>query len=97
MDLLHGPVSILTAALQYLSSLLSGEPKRLILLWRQSAPSFTEWFQRTWEFRLLRRMVLLVSAQLHRRFVMVVNDFPWVLVKLADARVPDPEKQRIAT
>ena len=96
MDLVHPPASIVVSVLQYLSSMLDGSPTRLMMLWRPSGcTSLQEWIEsRPQQVRLLRRLTLLVSSALYRRFVHTVIDrFPFKLVCLADSRV-SREKQR---
>ncbi|CAK0907198.1 unnamed protein product, partial [Prorocentrum cordatum] len=97
MDLTCGPYSVVGAAMQYLSSMLSGEPRRLIMLWRPSqCTDFQQWLAtRASEVRLLRRLVLLVSASIYRRFVLMLKSFPWQLVSLADARVSEDDKMDV--
>lgn len=46
MDILCPSTPVLTVTLQYLSSLLHGQPERLLMLWRPSgAASFEDWFR----------------------------------------------------
>ncbi len=96
MDLLHEPTSINTMVSQNLSSLLSGEPGRVIMLWRPATLSFASWIRNhTTTVRLFRRLVLIISALLYRRVTLVIKSYPFRLVSLADARVDDATKQEI--
>ena len=61
MDILHPQSSVLTVVRQYLSSLLHGQPQRLLLLWRSSGfDSFADWFVACpQEVRQVRRLAML--------------------------------------
>jgi hypothetical protein len=98
MDILCPSTSVLTATLQYLSSLLHGQPKRLLMLWRPSgAASFQEWFRtHPSEVQQFRRLVLLTSAAIFRRHAHCLRQFPWLFVSLVDDRLAPQEKEHIA-
>ena len=80
--------SPVVAALQYLASMLHGQPRRLVLLWRSSGyASFAAWFaSASTEIRQLPRLVMAISASIYHRIFRAVNNFPWALVAFADPR-----------
>lgn len=98
MDILHRPMSILTIALQYISSFLAGGSKRLLLVWRHTcSDTYAEWFQKfPRQVQQLRRMMLLVSASIYKRHVCTLRAFPWLLASLADERLSDADREKIA-
>ena len=97
IDVLDKPTSVIYAALQYLSYLLHGQPRRLLLLWRPSREaSFEEWFAaHPAQVRQLRRVVLLVSASIYRRHVKALWSFPWLLVFMVDTRVSQADREEM--
>ncbi len=86
-------------ARQSLSSLLfCSSDSRLQLLWRASGSSSLQQWQTLFAEHAgtLRRTVLTVSACIYRRHICVVKTMPWPLLQLADPRVGDNDKRRIA-
>lgn len=74
----HSPV---TAALQNISSLLmsSSGKGRLAFLWATSFDSYESWCSiRPDELRFARRVLMSVSAYVHRRHVCYWDQFPWL-------------------
>ena len=98
MDVLNRGTSIVIVALQYISSFLGGRSNRLLLLWRSGRfASYEEWFAACpGQVKLLRRLMLLVSASTYRRHWRQLITFPWAFASIADERVPIEAREAIA-
>ena len=89
-------VSPLTAACQYLTSLLftrRGDSRVILLVARDGFDSIEEWERnRPEQVRYLRRMILLANAWIQRRHCDRLFDMPWSLCSLADPDVSPSRK-----
>ena len=97
MDMVNPAWSPVRHALQYLSTLLDGKSSRLVLLWRLAGcGSLSEWYaQRPLDVRRFRRLCLLVSGWIYRRHECKWNQFPWLLVGVADKRRSMADRRKI--
>ena len=96
--LVHDATSPLTAASQYLASLLLCKNERLALIHEtEGFKSIEEWeLQRPQQVRSFRRMILLCVAWLQRRHVDRLLAAPFKLSCLGDPRVSQEKKEEIA-
>lgn len=88
MDMVNPAHSAIRHAMQYLATLLSGNASRLIFLWRLAGcASLDAWYtQRPDQVCVVRRLCLLISCWPYRRHHCQWQDFPWLLVGVADQR-----------
>ena len=89
LDMLNVKHSPLQYSLQYIGTLLQGFGRRLMLIWVPSmCESLAEWFRTSPDqVGMLRRFLLFVAAQLHKRHCQYYTAWPWRLYVLADHRV----------
>lgn len=87
--------SPVVASLKRIAGLLTeSRSGRLIFLWGTAADSYESWCQmHSDEIRLTRRVLLTLSALIHRRHVLHWLKFPWPLAALAD---PNADQQFVA-
>ena len=95
-DLVNPQWSPVVVCRQYLSDLITGA-KRTILLWKRSGfNSFTEWVRsKPAEAAHFRRLVLTADVWVFHRHS-EIRSWPWMLAGLCDPRLPDDDKRKIA-
>lgn len=98
MDLFNDRYSLIVHVLQYIASVVRGASSRFVLLWRTSqCESYEDWCaSRPNEVRMFRRMLLVATCAVYRRFVVRSRQAPWCLVSLADSRIDEHGRRRIA-
>ena len=97
MDLSSSSFSPVACILQHFSSVLTGTPEFLVLLWRErGAESFEDWREKYFDSRaaLLRRLLMNIAAWTRRRHKMYEH-YPFRLAALADDRVLPSAKRCI--
>ena len=97
LDEVHNSRSLVTAALQYYSTLFSLDCDRARLVWQWSGCLTARQWVRDYpdEARTFRRLILAAAGDLHRRLKKFTRDFPWLLFGLADVRRTHDDRQRI--
>lgn len=91
-DLIWGEKSLISLVLQYYSAMLAGSSSRLELLWRRSSVPFASWREeRPQEAQTLRKLILVASSWVRRRFV--YDALPWSLLAVTDERRRDEDKR----
>lgn len=99
LDMLVPAWSPVYLSLQYIASVLlnqGGAEKRVVLAWRfQRCRSLSEWVAtKPVEARLLRRILLLVSAWLFRRHIVPLSEPPWSLCVVSSTKATPTQKMK---
>ena len=99
ITLASGVESPLVSVLQYISGLLAGEGgRRCLLVEDGGCDSVTEWVALNAHCaKVLRRILMVTVASLHRRLDFDSQAYPWKLAALADDRVDVEDRANVAT
>ena len=97
MDEIDCSRSFIVRVQQYLSTLLRCVNGRSRLVWQWSGQdSALLWMlQEPEQARLMHRLTLSAAAWVERRFSIYLTDFPWQLLRVADPRCADGDKESI--
>ena len=98
MDMVWYQASPAVRVLQYFSQLLSGNARRLRLIWSREYNSFEEWADSEEELLdVFRRAIGMASSWVFYRFFQLYMAYPWLLTALVDPRRVMADKRTVAT